>query len=107
MKNKIFIDPDIRKAETLPASFYKNSETFDLLKEKIFLKSWQWVGDDSLIKKNSAYPLTILDNYLTEPVILTRLEDEDINCISNVCSHRGNILIEKPSKTKKIICKYH
>ena len=107
MKNKIFIDPDIRKAETLPASFYKNSETFDLLKEKIFLKSWQWVGDESLIKKNSAYPLTILDNYLTEPVILTRLEDEDINCISNVCSHRGNILIEKPSKTKKIICKYH
>ena len=54
MKNTIFIDPDIRKAETLPASFYKNSETFDLLKEKIFLKSWQWIGDDSLIKKNSA-----------------------------------------------------
>jgi len=29
MSNKIFIDSDIAKAETLPASFYKNSETFE------------------------------------------------------------------------------
>ena len=35
MSNKIFIDSDIAKAETLPASFYKNSETFEILKEKL------------------------------------------------------------------------
>ena len=80
MKTKIFIDSDITKAETLPASFYKNSETFELLKEKLFLKSWQWIGDQSIIKKNSAYPITILENFLTEPVLLTRSEDEKINC---------------------------
>ena len=59
MKNKIFIDSDIRKAETLPAAFYKNYEIFDDLKEKIFLKSWQWIGDTSLIKKDSAYLFAI------------------------------------------------
>ena len=107
MKTKIFIDSDITKAETLPALFYKNSETFEILKEKLFLKSWQWIGDQSIIKKNSAYPITILDNFLTEPVLLTRSEDKKINCISNVCSHRGNILIDEPCKTKKIVCKYH
>jgi len=107
MSNKIFIDSDIAKAETLPASFYKNSETFEILKEKLFLKSWQWIGDQSIIEKNSAYPLTILDNYLTEPILLTRSNGDKINCVSNVCSHRGNILIDEPCKTKKIVCKYH
>ena len=53
MRNKIFVDSDIRKAETLPAAFYKDSKIFFDLKEKIFLKSWQWIGDASLIKKNS------------------------------------------------------
>jgi choline monooxygenase len=105
--NKIFIDSDITKAETLPASFYKNSKTFELLKDKLFLKSWQWIGDEKIINKNSAYPITLLENYLTEPILLTRSEDEKINCVSNVCSHRGNILIDEPVKTKKIICKYH
>ena len=41
MKTKIFIDSDITKAETLPALFYKNSETFEILKEKLFLKQAQ------------------------------------------------------------------
>tara|TARA_Y100001968_G_scaffold157036_1_gene143481 strand:- start:351 stop:1436 length:1086 start_codon:yes stop_codon:yes gene_type:complete len=105
--NKIFIDSDITKAETLPTSFYKNSETFELLKDKLFLKSWQWIGDENIINKNSAHPITLLENYLTEPILLTRSEDKKINCISNVCSHRGNILIDEPVKAKKIICKYH
>jgi len=107
MKSKIFIDSDITKAETLPASFYKSSEAFEMLKEKLFLKSWQWIGDHSIIKKNSAYPITILDNFLNEPILLTRSDDQKINCISNVCSHRGNILIDEPCKTKKIVCSYH
>ena len=39
---KFFIHPDIKKAETLPASFYKDSTVFEALKERVFLKSWQW-----------------------------------------------------------------
>ena len=33
------INSDISKAETLPASFYKNPELFEFIKEKIFLKN--------------------------------------------------------------------
>ena len=61
MKGKYIIDPDITKAETLPSSFYKDSDIFSEIKSKIFLKSWQWVGDSDLFKyKNSVHPLTIL-----------------------------------------------
>ena len=39
-----FVDEDISKAETLPASFYKDDRVFDLLKTKVFTSSWQWEG---------------------------------------------------------------
>ena len=46
---KFHVDSDITVAETLPAHFYKSQEVFDLLKEKVFLKSWQWIGDAHIL----------------------------------------------------------
>jgi len=108
MKDKYKIDPDITKAETLPSFFYEDPAVFELLKKKIFLKSWQWVGDDNLVKEtNSVYPLLILEDYLNEPIVLSKAKDGSINCMTNVCTHRGNILVIEPGKAKKITCMYH
>ena len=41
--NEFYVNPDITKAETLPADFYKNEAVFEELKETVFLKSWQWI----------------------------------------------------------------
>ena len=38
---KFKINSDITKAETLPATFYKDPVVFEIIKEKVFLKSWQ------------------------------------------------------------------
>ena len=108
MKRKFNIDSDISKAETLPSSFYKDLKIFEELKTKIFLKSWQWVGDSDLVKeKNSVYPQLLLEDYLTEPIVLTRDESDTIHCLTNVCTHRGNILVFEPGKSKKLTCCYH
>ena len=108
MKDKYKIDPDITKAETLPSTFYKNSSVFELIKNKIFLKSWQCIGDSDLVKdKSSIYPTVILENYLNEPIVLTKDEKGAIHCLTNVCTHRGNILVFEPGKSKKITCMYH
>mgnify|MGYP000082165856 CR=1 FL=1 len=81
MGNKFYIDSDIKKAETLPASFYKDEQVFKELKEKIFLKSWHYIGDENLVAlPQSVYPLVLLDNYLTEPILIVRNEDDKINC---------------------------
>ena len=57
MANKFSIHSDITKAETLPASFYQDKEVFEAIKELVFLKSWQWVGDKNLVQKpQSIYP---------------------------------------------------
>ena len=108
MFKKYNIDSDIRKAETLPASFYKDQEVFEALKEHVFLKSWQWIGDDNQVNQSqSIYPFVLLDGFLTEPVLLTKDENDNINCLTNVCTHRGNIVALHPGKTKKLTCMYH
>ena len=108
MANKFNIHPDITKAETLPSSFYKDQEVFETIKDMVFLKSWQWVGDNNLVHKpQSIHPFILLDGYLTEPMLLTKDEDEKINCLTNVCTHRGNIVALKSGTSKKLTCTYH
>jgi len=71
MSPQFTIHKDIAKAETLPSSFYKDEDVFSKVREKIFLKSWQWLGDNSGLKlTNSVQPLTLLDGFLTEPILL-------------------------------------
>jgi len=108
MSKMFYINSDISKAETLPASFYRDKEVFENIKEKIFLKTWQWIGDENLVKlPQSIYPLVLLDNYLTEPLVIVRNEKDEINCFTNVCTHRGNLVALHPGKVKKLTCMYH
>jgi len=106
--NPYHIDPDITKAETLPAEFYKSNAVFNALKEKVFLKTWQWIGDDDLVPlTNTVHPFIFLDNYLGEPLVLCKNEKDQIHCISNVCTHRGNLVVQYPGKTNQLRCMYH
>jgi choline monooxygenase len=108
MSYNFYIHPDISKAETLPASFYKDASLFEVLKEAVFLKSWQWIGDESLVSsKQSTYPFVLLDGYLTEPMLLTKDVDNTISCLTNVCTHRGNLVALNPGISKKLTCLYH
>jgi phenylpropionate dioxygenase-like ring-hydroxylating dioxygenase large terminal subunit len=105
---KFNINPDIKKAETLPASFYKDQAVFGAIKEKVFLKSWQWIGDENLVQiPHSVHPFVLLDNYITEPMLLTRDENNNINCLTNVCTHRGNLVVLNSEKSKQLTCLYH
>ncbi|MEM6630304.1 MAG: aromatic ring-hydroxylating dioxygenase subunit alpha [Bacteroidota bacterium] len=108
MNKKFYINPDIHQAETLPADFYRDPEVFDALKERIFLKSWHWVGHENLLPlSGSVYPFTLLSNYLEEPLILVRDPQNQLHCLSNVCTHRGNILVHAPCQVNKLLCRYH
>jgi choline monooxygenase len=102
------IDKDIRKAETLPARFYRDQSTFDLARERIFTRSWQYIGDaDRLTVPGTVLPLSILPGYVDEPVILSRDLNDKLQCLSNVCTHRGNLLVEGECHVQGLRCRYH
>lgn len=106
--HKLFVDPDIAAAKTLHTDFYNDPELFAFSKEKLFASSWQFVGDaDSVPAPGNCFPLTLLENYLDEPLLLTKDKEGNLHCLSNVCTHRGNILVNEPCKVSNIRCKYH
>ena len=102
------IDIDITKAATLQGDFYVSKDKFNITIEKIFSRNWQFITDDSKLKDNkAAFPFQFLGDLLPEPLVLINNKG-DINCFSNVCTHRGNILINEPCIiNKRITCGYH
>ncbi|HVM87987.1 MAG TPA: aromatic ring-hydroxylating dioxygenase subunit alpha [Puia sp.] len=106
--SRFFIDENIAKAKTLDTSFYTDRVLFEDMKEKLFASSWQFIGNTDLVNDNSnVYPFYLLEKYLDEPLVLVRDNDNTIRLLSNVCTHRGNIVAEKPCKSNNLRCTYH
>src|SRR5258708_7265991 len=105
---KIFIHADIAKAKTIDTKLYNDEKFFELCKEKLFVPSWQLIGDKSVLAEaGSAAPFTLLENYLDEPLLLSKDKENKIRCLSNVCTHRGNLLVTEKCKVNQLVCKYH
>ncbi|HET6263651.1 MAG TPA: SRPBCC family protein [Usitatibacter sp.] len=102
------VDEDITVASTLPGKFYSDPAAFELLKEGVFARTWQWIGTlDDVAQPGSLAPRTLLPGYLDEPLMLARDGEGTLRCLSNVCTHRGNLLVKAPCRAKEIRCGYH
>lgn len=105
---KFSVDADIRKASTIDSEFYTSEEVYHASKEKIFARTWQFLGDtDDVRLSGQLSPYTILPGCLDEPVLLSRDKDDALHCMSNVCTHRGNILVEHNCIDNQVRCRYH
>lgn len=106
---RLYIDANIAKASTLATDFYTSPEYFESAREKIFASSWHFIGSKEAVKFiGDVFPFTLLQGYLNEPLLLTRDKSGTVNCLSNVCTHRGNLLAYKAcSKASNLRCKYH
>ncbi len=99
------VDEDIRVARTIPSEFYHSKDIFRNLKS-MFNKSWQFVGNTDLLETCNVSPRIILEGILDEPYVLTK-DRGRIRCLSNVCTHRGNIVCKEACDTKTLVCGYH
>lgn len=102
------VDPDITQAKTISTDFYLKESLFQQSKEKIFANSWQFVGDTDAVKeKGWVTPVNLLENFIDEPLVISKDKNNNLHCLSNVCTHRGNLIVERPCKLNDIRCKYH
>lgn len=102
------IDNDIRRAQTMPAQVYRDNALYEQMKERVFARSWQFISDsDRLAVPGQTFPHTILESYLDEPIIVCRDLEDKLNCLSNVCTHRGNLLVEGECHVQNLRCRYH
>jgi choline monooxygenase len=56
------IDEDIGKASTPPGRFYADPAAFAALRDAVFARSWQLVGDADQVKvPGKVFPTTLLE----------------------------------------------
>jgi choline monooxygenase len=102
------VDPDIAVASTLDKSFYLDPAAWSLARERIFARSWQWLGDlRDVAEPASLSPRELLPGLLGEPLLLARDREGTLRGLSNVCTHRGNLLVGAPCRAEQIRCGYH
>jgi choline monooxygenase len=108
MSEKLYVDPDIKKASTLPASFYRDPVFFEQLRQKVFHRTWQCIDAEKMPSPPvRATDFQLLDGFIKTPLLISRDTDDEYHCLSNVCTHRGNLLTSGPSTSKKLVCGYH
>ncbi|HWE26053.1 MAG TPA: aromatic ring-hydroxylating dioxygenase subunit alpha, partial [Myxococcales bacterium] len=101
-------DEDIRRARTLPAAFYRDAAIFERVRERIFARSWQLVdGAERASGPGSVMPFTFLDPTVDEPLLLTRDAGGVLRALSNVCTHRGNLVCTEAGTAQSLRCRYH
>lgn len=103
-----FVDPDIAKASTLPGTYYSDQDAYHKGKVAYFAASWQFIGHEDLVKvAGQVAPIDLLPGLLDEPILLTRDTQDQVHCLSNVCTHRGMKLCEGASNERFLRCRYH
>ena len=108
MTARYAVDADIARASTLPAAFYRDAAAWDAVRERVFARTWQWLGDLSdVAAPASLSPRDLLPGYLDEPLLLACDGAGELRCLSNVCTHRGNQLVREARRAGEIRCGYH
>ena len=92
------------EAETMPAFAYTSPEFYQREVERIWRKTWNFIGSADQIRNNGDY-FTL--NFAGVPIIVLRDHDGKIRAFANTCRHRGSELLEGKGNCKLIVCPYH
>lgn len=101
------IDADITVAATLPGSFYRDEEIYRHTLRAVFGEAWHLVTVPEVPRERGAAPWTLLPGALDVPLLITRDDDGTLRCLSNVCTHRGALLLNEPCTGSSVRCPYH
>src|SRR5689334_10143729 len=78
------------------------------MRERVFARSWQLViGAESAAAPGSVLPFSFLEPCVDEPLLLARDASGELRALSNVCTHRGNLLCTEPAVLQGLRCRYH
>ena len=86
-------------------SVYTDPAIFELEMQRIWGRSWIYVGHESQVREPGEYLTTTIG---TEPVILVRDKENAIHVLYNRCAHKGTKVAGKPcGKSSVFRCPYH
>ena len=93
------------RPESVHASVYVDPEIFELELERIFARTWNYIGHTSQIPNPGDFLTTTVAH---QEVILIRQDDSSVSVLRNQCAHRGAVVIKEKSGNAKLLrCCYH
>ncbi|MEO1142485.1 MAG: Rieske (2Fe-2S) protein, partial [Pseudomonadota bacterium] len=108
-KLNVYEKPLVEEPEqsfTLPSYIYTDPAVYEIEKERIFYKSWQYVGHKSLFQNPGDYvTIRICDQH----VFVMMGGDGVLRAFYNVCQHRAHELLPEGIGNVRsvIVCPYH
>jgi len=88
---------------TLPWTWYADPEVLRLEGERIFARTWQYVGHTGLVAEGGFFAATAGQI----PVVVTRARDGQLRAFVNVCRHRGHVVANGSGTRETLQCPYH
>lgn len=89
---------------TLPASWYSDPAVLQFEQERIFKRSWQYVG----VAAEIAEPRQFITYRVGEvPIVVLRDREGELRAFVNVCRHRGHEIAEGCGRRNTLQCPYH
>ena len=96
---------DTPGALSLPPWCYTTPDYFQREVERIFMKTWNFIGRVERVEKPGDY---IAFDFTGVPVIVVRDRDGKVRAFANTCRHRGARLLEDGAgNCRAIKCPYH
>ncbi len=85
---------------------YTDPEIFDLEMDRIFERTWIYIGHESQIKNPGDYYLAQVGR---QPVIMIRGQNDEVGVLYNRCPHRGAQICtaRKGNTGNNFNCSYH
>jgi choline monooxygenase len=89
---------------TNPWRWYTEPEIWSLEQERIFARTWQYVGHAGMVARPGDF-FTAWAGRI--PVVVTHAEDGETRALVNVCRHRGSLVADGSGNRKTLQCPYH
>jgi phenylpropionate dioxygenase-like ring-hydroxylating dioxygenase large terminal subunit len=89
---------------TYPWTWYADPEVLRREQERIFARTWQYVGHAGQVERVGDYFTAQLGRI---PVVVTHAEDGELRAFANVCRHRGSVVVEGAGNRRTLQCPYH
>lgn len=94
------IDPD----RALPAVAYRSDTAYEAELRRVWQGGWVFAGTVGQLSEPGDFFTTMLGG---QPVIVLRNQAGELAALSNLCAHRGTLLVDGPGNTKRFQCPYH
>jgi len=94
----------LERGLTLPASWYSDPAMLRLEQERIFKRSWQYVGVAADVAEPGQFFTCRAGDV---PVVVLRDRETGLRAFVNVCRHRGHEIAQGCGRRETLQCPYH